>query len=375
MAGNRKNRGGAKIAIFAVELAVIVALIIVIVKVVIPLTQSENGGTGTSADGKTGLNVVDNSDVSAEDIGISDQVQELTQDGGSMSGYMNIALFGIDSTSTSISSLEKGFRSDSIIIVSVNLENNDVKLCSVYRDTYLNIGSDSYQKCNAAYALGGGNNAVSMLNSNLDLDITNWVAISYRGLVDAIDSLGGIYIDVDDSEIGHLNNYQAGISEVLGCDYTPVTETGYQLLNGIQASAYCRIRYTAGDDFKRAERQREVIQAIVDKAKQADTDTLVKTFNTVSGSVLTSIDSDSFLELVKNIAKYNIVDEGGFPEASLRTTGTIGAKGSCVIPVNLESNVVWLHQFLFNDENYTPSSTVVEYSAKVYSDTSAYVSY
>lgn len=373
MAGKRK-KGGAKIAIFAVELAVIIALIFVIVKFIIPLTQTDKNTT-TAGEGSTGLNVVDNDDLSPEDIGISEDVQKQTEDGGSMSGYMNIALFGIDSTSTSVSSLEKGFRSDTIIIVSVNLETNDVKLCSVYRDTYLNTGSSGYQKCNAAYALGGGNNAVSMLNSNLDLDITNWVAISYRGLVDAINCLGGIYIDVDDAEIGHLNNYQATIAEVLGCDYTPVTETGYQLLDGIQASAYCRIRYTAGDDFKRAERQREVIQAIVDKAKQADTDTLVKTFNTVSGSVLTSIDSDTFLELVKNIAKYSIVDEGGFPDANLRTTGTIGAKGICVIPVNLESNVVWLHQFLFDDDNYSPSDTVIEYSAKIYSDTSAYISY
>ena len=161
---------------------------------------------------------------------------------------------------------------------------------------------------------------------------------------------------------------------MLKCDYTPVTQTGYQLLNGIQASAYCRIRYTAGDDFKRAERQREVLQATMDQAKK-DADTIVRTFNTVSSSVLTSLDSDTFLELVKNVGKYNIVAENGLPEDSLRTTGTIGAKGSCVIPVNLESNVIWLHQYLFGDDNYTPSTTVKEYSSQIYSETSPYVSY
>ncbi|MCQ2525381.1 MAG: LCP family protein [Lachnospiraceae bacterium] len=367
--GKRGGRGGAKIVIFIVEILVIVGLVSALVYF---FNNKYNNGDNA---GGPSLAIVDNNDLTPADMGISDEVQELTQDGGAMSGYMNIALFGIDATSTGISALEKGSRSDTIIIASINKDTGDVKLCSVYRDTYLNTGSGGYQKCNAAYALGGGNVAISMLNSNLDLDISNWVSISYKGLADAIDCLGGVYIDVDSSEIDHLNNYQIGISEVLKCDYTPVTQTGYQLLNGIQASAYCRIRYTAGDDFKRAERQREVLQAAMDQAKKADADTIVRTFNTVSSSVLTSLDSDTFLELVKNIGRYNIVAENGFPEASLRTTGTIGAKGSCVIPVNLESNVIWLHQYLFGDENYTPSTTVKEYSSQIYSETSPYVSY
>ncbi len=367
--GRRGGKSGVKIVIFIIEILVIVGLISVLIWF---FNNKYNNGDKT---GGPSFAIVNNENLTPEDMGISQEVQQMTQEGGTMSGYMNIALFGIDATSTGISALEKGSRSDTIIIVSVNQDTGDVKLCSVYRDTYLNTGSGGYQKCNAAYALGGGNVAISMLNSNLDLDISNWVAISYKGLADAIDCLGGVYIDVDSSEIDHLNNYQIGISEVLKCDYTPVTQTGYQLLNGVQASAYCRIRYTAGDDFKRAERQREVLQAAMDQAKKADADTIVRTFNTVSSSVLTSIDSDTFLELVKNVGKYTIVDENGFPEASLRTTGTIGAKGSCVIPVNLESNVIWLHEYLFGDENYTPSNTVKEYSTQIYNETSPYVSY
>lgn len=367
-AGKRSGMSGAKIAIFIVEILVIAALCLALYMFF--RNRSDKDGNTNSPS----LNYVEN-DLTPDQIGISEEVQELTQEGGAMSGYLNIALFGIDATSTGVSALEKGSRSDTIIIVSINQDTGDVKLCSVYRDTYLNTGSGGYQKCNAAYALGGGNVAISMLNSNLDLDISNWVAISYKGLADAIDCLGGVYIDVDSSEIDHLNNYQIGISEVLKCDYIPVTQTGYQLLNGVQASAYCRIRYTAGDDFKRAERQREVLQAAMDQAKKADADTIVNTFYAVSGSVLTSLDSDTFLNLVKNVGKYTIVAEDGFPASSLRTTGTIGAKGSCVIPVNLESNVIWLHQYLFDDDNYTPSSTVKEYSTQIYNETSSYVSY
>ncbi|MCR4618380.1 MAG: LCP family protein [Lachnospiraceae bacterium] len=365
---NRKRSGSksGKIVIFAIEFLIIAVLLFVLIKFVIPATKTTETG---------GLNVVKIDETKPEEIGISEEVQQMTEEGGSMSPYLNIAFFGIDATSTSVSALEKGYRSDSIMICSINQDTGDVKLCSVYRDTYLNTGKDTYQKCNAAYALGGGNAAVSMLNSNLDLDITNWMSVSYRGLSDAIDSLGGIYLDIDEAEIGHLNAYQSAIADILKEKYVPLSETGYQKVNGMQAAAYCRIRYTAGDDFKRAERQREVLQGIMDAAKGADSDKLVATFNKVSGSVLTSIDSETLLSMVKNIANYKIVDEGGFPEESLRTTGTIGAKGSCVIPVDLSKNVIWLHKFLFNDEDYTPSETVQSYSSVIYSDTSKYLGY
>ena len=288
-----------------------------------------------------------------------------------MKGYMNVALFGVDAETES--QLYKGSRSDSIMIASINMDTGDIKLVSVYRDTYLNIGTDEYRKCNAAYSFGGAEQAVKMLNMNLDMDITDFVTVGYKGLSEVIDGLGGIYIDVDSEELKHINNYQIGIAEVLKCDYNKVTESGYQLLDGLQATAYCRIRYTKGDDFKRASRQREVLMAIEEQAKKADAATLVKVFNNVIGDIYTSIDSDTILDLIGNIANYRIVDESGFPEESMRTVANIGAKGSSVIPLDLESNVVWLHQFLFDDDDYTVTDSVKEYSQKVTSDTAPYI--
>ena len=370
--GPRKKKSGmsgGKVAIFIFEFAIIAALIFVLIKFVIPATGT-SGGSGK-------LTVVDNSNLKPEEIGISEEVQKMTEEGGAMSGYLNIALFGIDSTSSKVKALEKGFRSDCIMIASINLETGDVRLCSVYRDTYLKTGEEDgqsyFQKCNAAYAIGGGNKAVSMLNSNLDLDITSWIAVSYRGLADAIDSLGGIYIDVDESEISHLNAYQAAVCEVLNEEYIPLTETGYQKVNGMQAAGYCRIRYTAGDDFKRAERQREVLKALMDAAHAADSDKLVAAFNKVSGSTISSMDGKTLLQFVENIAKYNIVAEGGFPDEDHRITGTMGAKGSCVIPTTLSESVTELHRFLFNDTEYVPSETVESYSEIVKSDSLKYL--
>ena len=362
----RKKPGmsGGKIAIFVLEFAIIAALLFVLIKFVIPAT-GKSGGNGR-------LTVVDNSNLKPEEIGISEEVQKMTEEGGSMNGYLNIALFGIDSTSSKVKALEKGFRSDCIMIASINLASGDVRLCSVYRDSYLRTGEEDgasyFQKCNAAYAIGGGNKAI-----NMDLDITSWIAVSYRGLADAIDSLGGIYIDVDESEISHLNAYQAAVCEILGEEYIPLTETGYQKVNGMQAAGYCRIRYTAGDDFKRAERQREVLKALMDAAHAADSDKLVSAFNKVSGSTISSMDAKTLLQFVENIGKYNIVAESGFPDEDHRTTGTMGAKGSCVIPVTLSDSVTELHRFLFGDTEYVPSETVQEYSDIVQRDSMKYL--
>lgn len=305
-----------------------------------------------------------------EEIVINPEVEEKVET--TMKGYRNIALFGVDSTT---GALTKNTRSDTIMIASINLDTGDCKLVSVYRDTYLNLSNDSYNKCNAAYAKGGPMQAINMLNMNMDLNITDFVTVGFAGLSDTIDALGGIMIDVDEAELQHINNYQICMAEDLKRSYTPVTSTGYQQLDGLQATAYCRIRYTAGDDFKRAERQREVLMAIADKAKTASPATLNSVANAIfdKDEIYTSLDLSEILELLGNITKYEIVDQAGFPADNMRATGTIGSKGSCVVPVSLADNVQWLHEFLFEDEEYSPSEAVLEYSEKVKADTSAYI--
>ena len=309
-------------------------------------------------------------DLPKEEIVINPEVEEQVET--TMRGYRNIALFGVDSTT---GALTKNTRSYTIMIASINLDTGECRLVSVYRDTYLNLSNDSYNKCNGAYAKGGPKQAINMLNMNLDMNITDFVTVGFAGLSDTIDALGGIMIDVDSEELKHINNYQICMAENLKRDYVPVTSTGYQLLDGLQATAYCRIRYTAGDDFKRAERQREVLMAVADKAKTASPATLNDVANAIfdKDEIYTSLDLSEILELLGEIGRYEIVDQGGFPEESMRATGTIGSKGSCVVPVSLADNVQWLHEFLFKDEEYSPSSTVLECSEKVAADTSPYV--
>uniref|UniRef100_UPI004055B00B LCP family protein n=1 Tax=Acetatifactor sp. TaxID=1872090 RepID=UPI004055B00B len=352
---NREAKQKRKIIIFAIEILVILIMVAVLYVV---LTKTNDEGPKVTV-------------LETEQLEIPQQIIEQKEEGGAMHGYMNIALFGVDAEDDD--DLLRGSRSDSIMIASINMDTGDIKLVSVYRDTYLNVGTDSYIKCNHAYAYGGAEQAVKMLNMNLDMDITNFVTVGYAGLSDVIDGLGGIYLDIDEEECRHINNYQMDIAEVLQCDYTPITESGYQLVDGVQAAAYCRIRYTAGDDFKRASRHREVLKAIEEQAKQADLATLTKVFNEVVDDIYTSLDSDTILDLLGNIANYQIVDEGGFPEESMRTVANIGSKGSSVIPMDLEANVVWLHQFLFDDMDYTVTESVREYGEQIRQDTAPYI--
>jgi LCP family protein required for cell wall assembly len=297
---------------------------------------------------------------------INDNVAQNTQ----MSEYTNLALFGVDSREEQ---LTKNTRSDTILIASINNQTGEVKLCSIYRDTYLNLSNDTYTKCNAAYAQGGPEQAISMLNMNLDMDIKDFITIGFRGLTDVVDALGGVPIDVSDAEISHLNNYQSTMAQELKLKYTPVTSPGLQTLNGLQATAYCRIRYTAGDDFKRAERQRTVLMACLEKAQGMSYSKLETVANKAFGETYTSLDLDEILVMLKNIASYKVVANDGFPAEDLRTTGTMGKAGSCVLPVDLQSNVKWLHKFLFDDSEYEVSSDVQKYSEKIKGDVGKYI--
>ena len=358
----RASKSKGKIIIFTVEIFLILIMLAILFLVV---TKGSEGPKIMDLDpDKIGINDVNKNPVDVPSIEPGVIVD---------TGYMNIALFGVDATKPS--GIYKGSRSDCIMIASINMDTGDIKLVSVYRDSYLNLGTDEYGKCNGAYSKGGAEQAIKMLNMNLDMDISNFITVNYQSLIDLVDGLGGIYIDVDKNELRDINNYQITINKDLNLGgYTPVTETGYQKLNGLQATAYCRIRLALpGGDFDRASNQREVIKAIEEQAKKTDPVTLTKVFNKVVEEVFTSMDSKDLLELVTNINNYRIVEEGSFPDETMRTTGNIGAKGSCVVPLDLESNVTMLHEFLFEDEGYTPSSTVKECGSKIKADTSKYI--
>ena len=303
-------------------------------------------------------------------IKVNQEVQDsIDSQESTLTGYTTYAQFGIDhrDKNTALG----GENSDTIIIASVNNDTKDVKLVSVYRDTLLNLGNDTYSKANAAYAYGEAEQAITMLNTNLDLNISEYATVNFNALTTIIDDLGGLDMDMSYAEIVHMNNYCVETSEETGKDYTPIelpdrpddieaVQYHYHL-NGVQATSYCRIRYTASLDMGRTERQRRVIQMIVSKAKSAGLGKIFKIMDDVFPMVTTSMTKDEILQLLPTLIGYSVDDTTGFPTSYKFSN----VKGSIIVPTTLETNVIELHKFLYGDEAYTPSATVKANSEKI----------
>ena len=291
-------------------------------------------------------------------------------DNNVMKGYTTIGLIGLDGRD---GELKSGARSDTMIIASINNDTKKVKLVSVYRDTYLRIGEDSegngqYDKANAAYKKGGPEQFLSMLNTNLDLNVTDFVSVDFQAVAEAVELLGGIDVELKEEEVVHLNNYCVETSKVTGMDYTPLEEkAGVHHLNGVQAVSYARIRYTSGNDIRRAARQREVIYKIVEKAKNSDIATLSKILDKVFPKVYTSFTKAEILQMGMSMMSYDIEDQTGFPFDHLYGERVKDAMGGLdvVLPVTLESNAIKLHEFLYPEDSYTPSDEVKAYSQRI----------
>ncbi|MBQ8519721.1 MAG: LCP family protein [Agathobacter sp.] len=285
------------------------------------------------------------------EAGINEDLDKETLE--TLEGYTNIALFGLDNRSQG--EYDHG-QSDVIMIASINNKTKEVRLVSVYRDTYLSIGDGKFSKANSAYARGGAKQAVQMLNANLDLDITEYACVDWAAVTEAIDALGGVEIEITDEEVRHINSYLWEIDEVLGTSTEYLTKGGKQVLTGTQATTYARIRKTAGADFKRTSRQRIVLEAMLNKAKTANLSTLLNICNAVFDDISTSLTLDEIIALVKDVQKYNIGTTTGFP---FEMTGSqLSGAGDAIVPIGLEDDVAQLHEYLFDTKDYKPSKTV-----------------
>lgn len=355
MSEKRRKKGKKKkIIVFAIELVVLVILLIGF------FIYSKVGKLDQQAE------------LNPEDLSINNLDSETKQ---LLEGYTCIALFGVDNRSNG--DYEEG-NSDSIMIAVINNDTKEVKIVSVYRDTFLNVYDTTYQKANAAYSKGAYKYAVSMLNKNLDLAIVDYVAVDFNAVAEAVDLLGGVEITVTDEEVNIMNgnavadghqvqDYIAEIEEVTGKTSSHLSGGGTYNMDGVQALAYSRIRYTAGDDYKRTERQREVISKMVEKAKSASLTTLNSLVNNLFPLIKTSLSNKDILVLASNAMSYELDGTQGWPFNL--TSGTFGSRGSLVVPCDLATNVTDLHRFLFDETSYTPSSTVQGISDKIVNET------
>lgn len=276
-------------------------------------------------------------EINEEDLNVSVQAEE------NLSNFRNIAIFGIDSREDTYS---KGNRSDCIIIASINNQTKEVKLVSVYRDTYVNIEGHGLDKITHAYSYGEAPLAIKTLNENLDLNIKEFVAVNFDAVQEIIDDIGGISMQITKEEVEHIPG---------------ITKAGTYNLTGEQALAYARIRYATGGDYKRTERMRDVLTAVVEKVKTLDVSGLNKLVDTVLPRLYTNISANDIFSLFPSVAEFKITQSIGWPYET---------RGKTIdrwygIPVTLESNVTKLHQEIFEESDYTPSDRVKEISNNI----------
>ena len=278
-----------------------------------------------------------------------------------LEGYTNIAVLGVD---------EEGTNTDVMIICSIDNKTKEVKIVSIYRDTYLLMpNGKSYNKANSALTVYGNmTDVLSMLNMNLDIMIDEYVIINWSAVARAVDMLGGIEVEITDEILtkGKLNGYITNVVNATGLASTQIQEPGTYVLDGVQTVAYSRIRYI-DSDVGRTQRQREVIEKMLVKAKNAQLGTLIEIVKEILPNITSSLSQPEILEMASHINSYQITGQTGFPSQYVteKKVGNIVLPGKSdwpLVPKTLETCVTELHNFLYGKENYVPSKKVQEIS-------------
>jgi len=270
-------------------------------------------------------------------------------------GYLNVALFGIDARSNEY---VEDAGSDCILIASLNKETGEIKLVSVYRDTYLTADGKNYTKITDYYRMNNAEKTVNVLNKCLDLDITEYVNINFAVVVDVVDAVGGIEMEITKADVRYINSYIEEIINVTGVKSEKIKKPGTYTLNGVQALAYARIRYI-GTDIDRTNRQRLVLSKAFEKIQKMNVFKINTLINQVFPKVQTTLSPNEIIKLATGITKYSISDSTGFPYewADYQPNGIY-----YLAPRNLEKNVVRLHKELFDEEEYVVSEELKKIS-------------
>ena len=346
---NEKSNKHKKLKIFGVIIAII--LIIVIILIVLAY------GYLNSKLGKLQVEHITND---LNELGISEANQE-----SDMSQYRNIAILGLDSR---YDTYDPDYRTDCIMVASINKVTNEVQLYSIYRDTYVQMeldGETVFDKINHAY-YNGVENTLKTINENLDLNITEYVMADFTAIADLVDSVGGIDIDIDNEEIEYINDYIKDVTKVTGKEAENITKTGLNHLNGVQAMSYCRIRYTTGLDYKRTERMREVLGKVAEKIKAMDLGQINNLLDDFLPKIKTNLTANDIKSLIPMALSLKVKDSFGWPY----TTTGVWMRGDFYGPATtLESNVKRLHEEVYGQTDYVVPENIVEISNKIIEDT------
>lgn len=324
------------------KLIIIVAVVLILALIVV---------VGIYAANKWGK--IKKTDLKKENLEVSKEVeQEL--DGG----YLNVALFGVNMKAENDTTVD----SDAIYIASINLDTKKIHLVSVYGNTILGTGEKRI-RMKDAYAEGGPEKAIAVLNESLDLDIQKYVSVNFKAMADVIDLLGGVEIEVSEEEVPHVDGYVRDMAALLEEKETNLEGPGKQTLNGLQAVGYCRIRITEGGDVKRGSRQQTVIQQMLRKLEDAKFAQIDKIMDKVFPEVETNFKFEEAAGYGKDIADYKLESIQTFPveiKPQTREGGKEGDYAETVECADYENDVIKLHESLFEGVSYESSKRVKE---------------
>ena len=288
------------------------------------------------------FNKMEKVEINKDNVGISQDVEEkLSKYDDSIT---NIALFGIDASDGGVG------RSDSIMIATIDTHNKKLKLTSIMRDSYVNIDGHGLDKINHAYAFGKAELAIKTLNENFDLNISEFAAVNFSTLPKIIDKLGGIELDIDSEELQYINGYISELNGINNTSVSPISSTGLQHVNGTQAMAYCRIRYTSGGDYKRTERHREVLSKMFEKILSMSPTSYPSLLNEILPMISTSLSASEIMDLGNEVLKVGStsLEQERFPLDGYCEGQMIG--GVYYLTFDKETTVNQLHDYIFEDK-------------------------
>lgn len=304
------------------------------------------------------LNKINHVDINTSELNIS------KKNGESLNNYRNIAILGVDNRvqDRDFTYYNENNRTDCIMIASINKITNEVKLVSVYRDMFVDIDGKGLENINEAYAIGGEQLALATINKNLDLNIEEFVVTNFLAVANLINDIGGIELDITVDELKYINGYIKAVKENTGLESDEVKVSGKQLVNGVQAVAYSRIRYTDGGDHKRTERMRTVLIKSFEKIKAKNIVELNSIANNLLPKIFTNVESNEIFNMIPEITKYNIARSTGMPYKLVDASVEDRWHG---FPCSLETNAQQLHRDLFPDVEYIVSDTVRNISEQI----------
>lgn len=313
--------------------------IIVAVVIVVAIGIAVYAGTKVSKVKKT--------EVDEENLDISEETEEKLAD-----DYLNVAVFGINDVGDKKESVD----GDAVYVVSLNRNTKEVKLLPVYGNAMMKHEGKTV-KMKEAYAQGGAEEAIAVLNETLNLNIKEYVTLNFAAVVEAIDELGGIEIDVKKDEIPHINGYAENIAKALGKSTKKIEKEGKQKLDGVQATGYCRIRVTDGGDVARTGRQQEVINQILLKMEEADYAQADKILDIIFPQIETNVEKSELIGYAGDASTYNISLIAAYPRAIKEQKRTEKKEEEqfadfeeVVEGIDTEKDVQDIHQELFPDK-------------------------